>query len=43
MGTGLTNILALCGTTAQEDLRSVALRSTVGVPSLAPLIGDREQ
>jgi hypothetical protein len=43
MGAGLTNIPALCATTAQEDLRSVALRPTVGVPSLAPLVGDREQ
>jgi hypothetical protein len=43
MGAGPTNILALCGTTAQEDLRRVALRPTVGVPSLATLVGDGEQ
>jgi hypothetical protein len=43
MGAGLTRIVALCGTTAQDDVRSVALRPNVGVPSLAPLVGDREQ
>jgi hypothetical protein len=43
MGAGLTSILALGATTAQEDVRSVALRPNVGVPSLAPLVGDREQ
>jgi hypothetical protein len=42
MGAGLTSILELCGTTAQEDVRGVALRPNVGVPSLAPLVGDRE-
>jgi hypothetical protein len=34
---------ALSWTTAQEDVRSVALQPNVGVPSLAPLVGDREQ
>jgi hypothetical protein len=43
MGAGLTSILALCGTTAQEDLRSVAMQPKVGVPSLALLVGDRQQ
>jgi hypothetical protein len=43
MAAGLMDILALCGTTAQEDVRSVALRPNVGVPTLAPLVGDREQ
>jgi hypothetical protein len=33
----------LSWTTAQEDVRSVALRPNVGVASLAPLVGDREQ
>jgi hypothetical protein len=43
MGAGLASILALCGTTAHEDVRRVALRPNVGVASLAPLVGDREQ
>jgi hypothetical protein len=43
MGAGLTSILALCGTTAQEEVRSVASQHNLGVPSLAPLVGDREQ
>jgi hypothetical protein len=41
MGAGLTSILALCGTTAQ-DVRSIALRPSVGVPSLPLLVGDRQ-
>jgi hypothetical protein len=43
MGAGLTSILALCRTAAQEDVRSVALRPNGSVPSLDPLVGDREQ
>jgi ribonucleotide monophosphatase NagD (HAD superfamily) len=43
MGAGLTSILALCGTTAQEDVRSLALRPSVGVSSLAALVGDRQR
>jgi hypothetical protein len=42
MGARLTSILALCGTAAREDVRSVASRPDVGVPSLDPLVGDRE-
>ena len=43
MGAGLTSILALGGTTAQEDARRVAVRPNVGLPGLAPLVGDREE
>jgi hypothetical protein len=34
---------ALSWTTAREDVRSVALQPSVGVPSLVPLVGDRQQ
>jgi hypothetical protein len=43
MGAGLTSILALCATTVQEDVRSLALRPNVGVLNLGPLVGDRDQ
>jgi hypothetical protein len=33
----------LSWTTAQEDVRSVALQPSVGVTSLAPLVRDRQQ
>jgi len=40
---GLTSIHPFRGTTITEDVRGVALRPNVGVPSLIPLVGDRGQ